>query len=181
MLRTDLYCKPTDRFQYLNFSSCHPYQQKANLPYGLALRIRRICSSATDFKKHCKELSARLRQRGYKLGLIKDGIRKASALSREDLLYSQQQRDRTEKRIIFSTTYNPRLPNLHQKLQELQPILHASERCKRIFEKPPLVAYRRNRNLSDLLVSRRLPPDTNISASNTQPIDRSSCVCEECG
>ena len=180
-LITDLYNKPTDKFQYLNFTSCHPYHQKANLPYGLPLRIRRICSLTTDFKKHCKELSARLRQRGYKVGLIKEGLRKAAALSREDLLHSQEQPSRIENRIIFSTTYNPRLPNLHQKLQELQPILHASERCKNIFEKPPLIAYRRNRNLGDLLVSRRLPPDTNISVSNTRPIDRSSCVCEECG
>ena len=62
-LKTDLYCKPTDKFQYLNFASCHPYHQKANLPYGLALRIRRICSSMADFKHHCKELTVRLRRR----------------------------------------------------------------------------------------------------------------------
>ena len=182
-LKTDLYSKPTDKFQYLNFASCHPYHQKANLPYGLALRIRRICSSMADFKHHCKELTVRLRKRGYKLGLIKNGLRKAAALSREDLLYTQQQEQQSHiaNRIIFSTTYNPRIPHLQQKLQELQPILHASERCKEIFPKPPLIAYRRNRNLNDLLVSRRLPPDTEIKRSNTIEVDQSSCVCEECG
>ena len=183
-LKTDLYSKPTDKFQYLNFASCHPYHQKANLPYGLALRIRRICSSMVDFKRHGKELIVRLRRRGYKLGLIKDGLCKAAALSREDLLYNQQQRQsHIANRIIFSTTYNPRIPHLQQKLQELQPILHASERCKEIFPDPPLIAYRRNRNLNDLLVSRRLPPDTEIKQSNTSAteVDRGSCVCEECG
>ena len=181
-LKTDLYSKPTDKFQYLNFASCHPYHQKANLPYSLALRIRRICSSTDDFKRHCKELTVRLRRRGYKLGLIKDGLRKARALSREDLLYNQQQQQsQIKNRIIFSTMYNPRIPHLHQKLVELQPILHASERCKKIFDKPPLIAYRRNRNLNDLLVSRRLPPDTEIKQSETEQVDRNSCVCEECG
>ena len=70
-LTTDLYSKPTDKFQYLNFASCHPYQQKASLPYSFALRIRRICSATTDLKRHCKELTSRLRRRGYKLGLTK--------------------------------------------------------------------------------------------------------------
>ena len=182
-LKTDLYSKPTDKFQYLNFASCHPYHQKANLPYGLALRIRRICSSTSDFKLHCKELTVRLRRRGYKLGLIKNGLRKAAALSREDLLYNQQQQQQshTANRVIFSTTYNPRIPHLQQKLKELQPILHASQRCKEIFPEPPLIAYRRNRNLNDLLVSRRLPPDTEIKRSNLTEVDRGSCVCEECG
>ena len=181
-LKTDLYSKPTDKFQYLNFASCHPYHQKANLPYSLALRIRRICSSIDDFKEHCKDLTVRLRRRGYKLGLIKDGLRKARALSREDLLYNQQQQQsHIDNRIIFSTVYNPRIPHLQQKLVELQPILHASERCKKIFDKPPLIAYRRNRNLNDLLVSRRLPPDTEIKRSDVEQVDRNSVVCEECG
>ena len=151
--------------------------------FHYTLRIRRICSSMADFKHHCKELTVRLRRRGYKLGLIKSGLRKAAALSREDLLYTQQQdqQSHTANRIIFSTTYNPRIPHLQQKLQELQPILHASERCKDIFPMPPLIAYRRNRNLNDLLVSRRLPPDTEIKRSNIIQVDRSSCVCEECG
>ena len=137
----------------------------------------------SDFKQHCKELTVRMRKRGYKLGLIKEGLRKAAALSREDLLYNQQhqQQSHIKNRIIFSTTYNPRIPHLHQKLQELQPILHASERCKKVFPEPPLIAYRRNRNLNDLLVSRRLPPDTEIKRSNTTEVDRSSCVCEEYG
>ena len=56
----------------------------------------------------------------------------------------------------------------------------SSSNRKRIFPQPPLVAYRRNRNLDDLLVSRRLPSDTQISVSNTTSVDRNSCVCEEC-
>ena len=32
-LHSDLYIKPTDKFQYLDFSSCHPHHQKAYLLY----------------------------------------------------------------------------------------------------------------------------------------------------
>ena len=40
----DLYTKPTDSRQYLLPTSCHPPHCSKNIPYSLALRIRRICS-----------------------------------------------------------------------------------------------------------------------------------------
>ena len=42
-IETDLYCKPTDKHQYLPHSSSHPYHTKKSIPYSLALRLRRIC------------------------------------------------------------------------------------------------------------------------------------------
>ena len=180
-LHTDLYVKPTDKFQYLNFKSSHPYHQKANLPYGLALRIKRICSNEEDFKKHCDQLIILLRKRGYKLGLIKDAIRKVSALKRDEVLSNASEQS-TKNKMIFATTYNPMLPDFKQKLIALQPILHSSEKCKKLFPEPPIVAYRRNRNLNDLLVSRRLPRDIVINSNTMVPtVDKDSNVCEECG
>ena len=181
VLHTDLYTKPTDKFQYLNFKSAHPYHQKSNLPYALALRIRRICSNMTDFRRHCADLTHHLRNRGYKLGLIKEGIRKAAALTREETLRETVTKPQDD-RVIFSTTYNPMVPNLNHKLRELHPVLHSSERCKKVFPNPPILAYRRNRNLNDFLVSRRLPNNTNIVPPLNEPVvDRNSATCEECG
>ena len=183
-LQTDLYVKPTDKAQYLNFKSSHPYHQKASLPFGLALRIKRICSNAEDFKRHCNTLIIHLRKRGFKLGLIKDAIKKASALKREDLLAPTEDRQKDE-RMIFSTTYNPMIPDLREKIYDLQPILESSEKCKTLYPEPPIIAYRRNRSLNDLLVSRRLPLDTQIyppeTRNSTTTIDRENKVCEECG
>ena len=182
ILHTDLYTKPTDKFQYLNFKSCHPFHQKSNLPYALALRIRRICSDATNFQQHCQTLKHHLRMRGYKLGLIKEGIRKAAAHTREEVLRPKNVNGANpDDRVIFSTTYNPIVPDLKKKLKELHPVLLSNERCKKIFPNPPLLAYRRNRNLNDLLVSRRLPPNCNIVDSPDIDIDKSSKTCEQCG
>ena len=44
VLATDLFCKPTDTHQYLHKKSCHPWHTKKAIPYGQALRFRRICS-----------------------------------------------------------------------------------------------------------------------------------------
>ena len=179
-LHSDLYIKPTDKFQYLDFKSCHPHHQKANLPFALALRIRRICSNTTDFKDHCDKLATRLRSRGYKMGLIKDGIRKASGITRAEALTPSHQQQ-NQDRVIFSTTYNPMLPNIKERLHALEPILQASERCREVFQQPPIIAYRRNRSLNDIIVSRRLPPDTQVASQVHRIIDKTSNICEICG
>ena len=43
-LMTDLFVKPTDRHQYLDPSSSHPFQCKKGIPHSQALRLNRICS-----------------------------------------------------------------------------------------------------------------------------------------
>ena len=49
-LVVDLYSKPTDKHQYLLPTSCHPKHTCRNIPYSLALRIRRICSQDSTFE-----------------------------------------------------------------------------------------------------------------------------------
>ena len=56
-VETDLYTKPTDKHQYLLQSSCHPLHTKRAIPFGLALRLRRICSSDESFRLRANELS----------------------------------------------------------------------------------------------------------------------------
>ena len=38
-LSTDIYSKPTDTHQYLNYTSCHPSHVKRGIPYGQALKL----------------------------------------------------------------------------------------------------------------------------------------------
>ena len=50
-INTDLYTKPTDKHQHLHYSSCHPlHTKKPCIPFILALRLRRICSTDETFK-----------------------------------------------------------------------------------------------------------------------------------
>ena len=50
-LSTDVYHKPPDANQYLKFRSCHPPHVKKGIPYGQALRLKRICDSEDKFEK----------------------------------------------------------------------------------------------------------------------------------
>ena len=39
-IETDLHTKPTDKYQYLLKTFCHPAHTKLNNPFSLALRLR---------------------------------------------------------------------------------------------------------------------------------------------
>ena len=73
-LTTDLYSKPTDKHQYLYSTSCHPKHTKTSLPYCLALRLRRICSTDILFQKRANEMKHHLLQRGYKKRCNQQGL-----------------------------------------------------------------------------------------------------------
>ena len=49
-IQTDLLTKPTDKHQYLLKTSCHPTHTKPTIPFSLALRLRRICSTDDFFQ-----------------------------------------------------------------------------------------------------------------------------------
>ena len=180
-LHTDLYSKPTDKHQNLYSHSCHPKHTKNSLPYCLALRLRRICSKKTYFNQRAKEMEHHLLQRGYTKGCIRDAITKASSISREDALVDKTN-DNQLTRVPFVVTYNPKLPSLPKILKESQSILHSSERCSTVFPEVPLVSYRRSRNLSDMLCSKRLAPnpttkpnrDNDSSSSNHHHSNKST-------
>ena len=51
-LHTDLYTKPTDKHLYLHMESSHPEATKKALPYGLGVRVKRICLEEGNYRKH---------------------------------------------------------------------------------------------------------------------------------
>ena len=61
-LLTDLYIKPADTHQYLEFSSCHVYHSKKSIPYSQALRFNSICSENMFFNSRCNQLECWLRE-----------------------------------------------------------------------------------------------------------------------
>ena len=52
-------------------TSCHPKHTKTSLPYCLALRLRRICSTDTLFQQRTHEMKHHLLQRGYRKAVYK--------------------------------------------------------------------------------------------------------------
>ena len=62
-LQTTLYKKPADCQNYLHAKSAHPFSLKKSIPYSQALRIKRICSTFEEYRKHSQDLIKNLLKR----------------------------------------------------------------------------------------------------------------------
>ena len=110
---TDLYSKPTDTHQYLDFRSCHPSHTKRNIPFNLA---RRICTIVKDLNlrdKRLKELEIYLLRQNYPKNLIMNGISNAKGIPLQTLRRSQPRDEtRQQSNIPFVVTHNPKNHNI---------------------------------------------------------------------
>ena len=114
-------------------------------------------------------------QRGHKRDYVKTQINKAFNVPRKYTLCYQHKK--FNNRTVFVTTYNPSVPNFNNVIKKYYPILTASDRCKHAFKDPPLLAYRRPRNLRDTLVRAKVKtPKTSPSF----PPKITSCVDGRC-
>ena len=100
-IHTDLYRKPTDRCQYLLPSSCHPAHITENIPYSLAYRIVRICSTVELRDKRLDELQTFLQEREYSQSTIIAAITRAKQIDREHALRRVIQNN-NQNRVIFA-------------------------------------------------------------------------------
>ena len=115
-IATDLYCKPTDKHQYLLHSSSHPYHTKKSIPYNLALGLRRIYLKDEFFDTRSTELERHLTKRGCKNNFVKSQISRAKSIPRNDTLKENSPKIKKPDRVPFIVTYNPALPNIHKVL-----------------------------------------------------------------
>ena len=174
---TELYTKPTDKHQFLSYTSCHPRGCKQGIPYAQALRLRRICSTNAAFEKRASELSKFLVVRGYQKRFVREQIWKASSKTREEALTPTSQK--TTTRVPMVVTYHPNLPNIGYILRELQPLLHCWDKCKKAVKEVPMVAFRRPKSLRDYLVHAKLR-DTNLADSPKETVRCGDRRCQVC-
>lgn len=153
---TDLYTKPTARNQYLMPSSCHPLHITKNIPYSLAYRILRICTYRESFKNHLEALRQNLIVREYHPKIIEEAFQKICQIPREEALKKVK---RTENnRQVLAVHYHPGLPSVTKTVRKHHKVMvNQSNRMKDCFRKLSLVAYKRNKNLGEILIRAKVP------------------------
>ena len=154
-IKTSLYQKPTDRHNFLHQKSYHPSSTKKSLPYSQALRIRRICSSPDDENTALMKLKEQFTARGYKKAEVQETIERAKTKNREDLLSPPAKTDQKIP-LTLVTTFNKTLPNLKDILHKNWGVLSINKEISKKFRMEPLIAYRRNPNLRELLGGNRI-------------------------
>ena len=69
-IEVDVYAKETNSFTYVMPSTCYPNKNINNVPYGVALRLRRICDTEEKFDTRSNEYSNYLIARDYKPSVV---------------------------------------------------------------------------------------------------------------
>ena len=157
-IQVDLFKKPTDKNQYLLPTSCHPPHCTDNIPFSLALRIVRICSDPDMRDQRLSELQGLLTERNYKPGIIISAINKARLIPRTKAL-QHVAKPASDTRPALVIAFHSRLPdipsiiNKHWRaMTSMDPYLHE------VFPDPPLVSYKRQRNINDFLIKAKVHP-----------------------
>ena len=136
---------------YLQISSCHHSHTKTGLAYGLGLRIRGICEKDDDYYRHRKELTGQLRKRGYAGRFVESQLQRVDSQKRETLL-EPKPKSAKQSRVPLVMTFSKLLPDARNILRKHSKVLYRSDRMKGVFDELPILAYRRDKNLCDVLV-----------------------------
>ena len=153
-LGTSVYTKPTDRKAYLHAKSYHPKSTKEAISFSQASRLRRICTEKNDFLELAEKLKNDLVNRGHNSDKVSAEISRAGNMNR-DLLLTYKPKVETNRTPLI-VTYNKRLPNLKKIIDDTWNTLQINETEKEKFKEKPLVCFRRNRNLRDILGQTRI-------------------------
>ena len=122
---------------------------KRAIPFSLALRILRICSTNETFTLRTNELIDYLHKRGYNRYFLQREIRVNNITRTEALTPPDTSTLDKPERVPFVITYNPALRSISFIIRKNFHILISSPRCYNVFKAAPIVAYRRSSNLSD--------------------------------
>ena len=92
-------------------------------------------------------------------------------MDRGKLLENRNKKNQSD-RVPLVLTYSKLLPDVRTILRKHQATLHKSERMREVFDKPPLLAFRRDKNLCDVLVHRKTDKILGQKEEN--------CACDVC-
>jgi hypothetical protein len=127
---------------------------KSSIPYGLGVRIKRICSEESAYKIQKNEMKKNLCKWGYTKRSIDNELMKVDKLDRNNLLQYRTDKSKTD-RVPLVLTYSKGLPHVREIMKKKMTVLHKSEKMKKVFIKPPILAFRRDKNLKDILVHKK--------------------------
>ena len=155
-ISTSVHYKETDAHCYFDYNSSHPQKCKDSIPYSQFRRLRRLCSTDQDFQTRTKELSTFFHNSNYPPNITTSAMAKVSNLTKEASL-APINNQTTRERIPLTLTFHPFNKQVKDIIYNNFHVLADDEETSEIFQTPPLMAYRRDKNIKDLLVRTKLP------------------------
>ena len=104
-LCTSVHYKPTHSHSNLLYSSSHLSDVKNSIPYSQFIRLRRLCSEASDFSFKSEEMCDFFDKRGYPASVVQAGHHCAQEIDRQSTLQTQQKEN--NDKVPFTLTFHP--------------------------------------------------------------------------
>ena len=95
---------PTDRRSYLPANSEHSRSLKESISYSQTLRVKRICSTNSEFKPHVNIIKYQFVKRRYDKTLIENQIEKVARLD-GSVLFASQNKSEKASCLVLSVNY----------------------------------------------------------------------------
>ena len=169
--------KGTDTFQFLDRTSGHPESVFKGFIKGETIRYTRTSNNLPDFITKRTMFHEKLINRGYNHTEINKFSLSTEHSDREKYL---EKRDKLRMvKNIFTTIYNPYISHhrLKAALTKHWDIIKRDPSLDKLFQKPPLVAYKRHRNLKEKITKAVLTKDeTTTLMAPTQDRKSASCI-----
>lgn len=144
-----IYRKPTNSQMYLDYASCHPLGCKNGIAKGVALRLRRICSTTEDYIKQSKLFMASLVSRGHNPSIVHSEFDKVLKIPRSEIRMKRKRKNMPKT--MFITKYNQNAPNVKNIISKNMHILQSDVVAKTLFPSIPTV-FKRGKNLKECIL-----------------------------
>ena len=166
IVKTSVFIKPTDRKQYLYFTSSHPRHIFRSIPFSQALRYRRIIVDDARLTHELNDLKTKFVRRGYPSSLLDRSFAKAVSTDRTTLL---KYKTKEEKHLKFESflkgrSFLPFITVFHQSLScgefrkcfetEWLKFVDSCDDVRNVFScELPQIVFKRGRTIANILTS----------------------------
>ena len=139
------------------------------------LRLKRICNSNSDFEEQARRMCTFFEEREYPKHIVQKALERARGISRKDAL-NPGERDDHEDRPVAVIPYHPHNLPICDILRRNFHILQSDPDLGQVFQRLPLIAFQREKNLRDLLVRAKVGLRTNNPGPpGCNPCDEARC------
>ena len=101
-LLTTVYCRPTDRINFLRYTPTHPRSLIKSIPYSQVLRLKKICAETSELSKNLQMLKELFRSRRFKEKFLDTEFQRQPEIDRNALLAPKsKQKDQKENSFCY--------------------------------------------------------------------------------
>ena len=111
--------------------------------------LKTIYSATSEFDRNRDIITKKFKEWSYPKNLVHEQVDKVKNMKTKQLLLTNKRPIQSRIRVLI--TYNRYLPNISKMITKNWNILKISPTLQKVFDKRPMITYKRNKNLVELI------------------------------